>query len=41
MALDIIKERVETRKKANKMVFLGTPRRENDNPEDESQDQRL
>ena len=41
MALDIVRERVEMRKKANKMVFFGTPRRENDESEDESQGQRL
>jgi len=41
MALEIVKERVEMRKKANKMVFFSTPRRENDNSEDESQGQRL
>lgn len=41
MALEIVKERVEMRKKVNKMVFFGAPRRENDNSEDESQGQRL
>ena len=41
MALEIVRERVEMRKKANKMVFFSTPRRENDNSEDESQGQRL
>ena len=41
MALEIVKERVEMRKKANKMEFFSTPRRENDSSEDESQGQRL
>ena len=41
MALEIVKERVEMRKNANKMVFFGTPRRENDDSEDESHGQRL
>jgi len=41
MALEIVKERVEMRKNANKMVFFGTPRRENDDSEDESRGQRL
>ena len=41
MALEIVRERVEMRKKANKMVFFSTPRRENDSSEDESQGQRL
>jgi len=41
MALDIVRERVEMRRKANKTVFFGTPRRENDSSEDESQGQRL
>jgi hypothetical protein len=41
MALDIVRERVEMRKKANKMAFFGTPRREHDDSEDESQGQRL
>jgi len=41
MALEIVKERVEMRKKVNKMVFFSTPRRENDNSEDEPQGQRL
>jgi len=39
--LEIVKERVEMRKKANKMVFFSTPRRENDNTEDESQGKKL
>jgi len=41
MALEIVRERVEMRKKANKMVFFSTPRRENDDSGDESQGQRL
>lgn len=41
MALEIVKERVEMRKKANKMMFFGTPRRENDQAEAESDDPRL
>ena len=41
MALEIVKERVEIRKKANKMLFFSTPRRENDHSEDESQGHRL
>ncbi len=41
MALEIVKERIEMRKKANKMVFFETPRRENDSSEDEPEGQRL
>jgi hypothetical protein len=41
MALEIVRERVEMRKNANKMVFFSTPRRENDDSEDESQGPRL
>ena len=41
MALEIVKERVEMRKKANKMMFFGTPRRENDQAEAEADDPRL
>ena len=41
MALEIVKERVEMRKKVNKVAFFGTPRRENDHSEDESQGHRL
>jgi len=41
MALEIARERVEMRKKANKMEFFSTPRRENDDSEDESHGQRL
>ena len=41
MALEIVKERVEMRKKANKIEFFSTPRRENDESEDESQGHRL
>jgi len=41
MALDIVRERVEIRKNANKMVFFDTPRREDDDSENESQGPRL
>lgn len=41
MALEIVKERVEMRKKVNRMVFFGTPRRENDKAEAKSDDPRL
>jgi hypothetical protein len=38
MALEIIKERVEMRKKAKKMVFFETPRRENTIEEPDSEE---
>jgi len=41
MAMEIVKERVEMRKKANEMVFFSSPRRENDRAETESEDPRL
>ena len=41
MALEIIKERVEMRKKAKKMAFFDSPRRENQNPNADSPDKTL
>jgi len=41
MALEIVRERVEMRKKVNKMEFFSTPRRENDDSEDEARGRRL
>jgi len=41
MALEIIKERVEMRKKAKKMAFFDSPRRENQNPKADSPDKTL
>lgn len=41
MALEIVKERVEIRKKVNKMAFFSAPRRENDSTDVDSRDPRL
>ncbi len=38
MALEIVKERVEIRKRANKMAFFSAPRRENDFADADSRD---